>query len=189
MKIRMNTFARRQLPQSPYSHFVGEAAWPGVRTDKPWEGEDEFLALVEEHFPNAREGYRTGVLLVTVPADQFRAGIIPVTPQTKLHAVCSARQEGEQPTISFRAEGKKVQAKSCTIVLYSHDTLGEDASTDADWEVVSINASSLEEEEPMSPVTMARNFLGLEGGTQTSYTAEEFAKAVMFHATHAQVTG
>jgi hypothetical protein len=39
----------------------------------------------------------------------------------------------------------------------------------------------------MAPVTMARNFLGLVGGTRGEFTAEQFAKSIMYWATHAVV--
>jgi hypothetical protein len=41
--------------------------------------------------------------------------------------------------------------------------------------------------EPMSPIAMAKNLLGLPGGTHADYTAEEFARSILFWARHAMV--
>jgi hypothetical protein len=68
------------------------------------------------------------------------------------------------------------------IVLYSREALTEnvgESSGDFDWEVVAILAKT-NENEPMTPLTMARNFLEKPGGTKSVYTAQEFAEAVYF---------
>ena len=51
------------------------------------------------------------------------------------------------------------------IALYRHDVLAEknEQSTDAEWEVVTVKARVSEGPEPMTPYTMARNFLELPG--------------------------
>ena len=51
--------------------------------------------------------------------------------------------------------------------MYRRDVLEEndEQSTDAEWEIVSINASPDDQETPMPPMTRARNILELEGGT------------------------
>jgi hypothetical protein len=39
----------------------------------------------------------------------------------------------------------------------------------------------------MDPMTMARNFLVLEGGTKGDFTAQQFAESIVFWSTHALV--
>ena len=81
-------------------------------------------------------------------------------------------------------------------MLYRRDVLLEDyerersegrdakledfVGTDCEWELVSINARPTPEPEPLTPDTMARNFLELPGGTKADYTAEEFARAILY---------
>jgi hypothetical protein len=67
------------------------------------------------------------------------------------------------------------------IVWYSHATLlepGSKPSTDADWEIVSINASLNEEEMPMPVETLIRNHFKEAGGTTTGMSDSEFVKAL-----------
>lgn len=172
MKFAINAFARRQTAESKFSHFGG--------TDS------ELLALVAQHFAEAEPGYRDGVVLVPVPPDRFFSGVVQVTTETPLKAVFEARQDGEAPYIDVVAtDGSKLPAKNVRIVLYRNDVLGPDASTVAEWEIVSLNASASDGPEPLTPMAMARNMLGLVGGTNATYTAEQFAQAIIYWSTRA----
>jgi len=171
---------RRQTPESPFSHFI-------ATHDAKW---DVLIAFVEQQFSEAKPGYRDGVLLIPMTESQahyFKCGVIEVTPKTTLRATFSARREGEEPYIEVRAKGEKAPAKVVEIVLYRHDVLGNDASTECEWEIVSINARPTEEPEPQTPMAMARNFLGLPGGTPATYSAEDFAKAILYWSRRAMV--
>ena len=69
-----------------------------------------------------------------------------------------------------------------SIVLYSKEALLENdgvRSTNCDWEVVAIITAS-EPNQPMLPLTMARNQLELDGGTASVYTDKEYAKAIAY---------
>jgi hypothetical protein len=173
MTVALNDFVRRQTPESPYSHFVGS--------------ENYLVALVTAYLNKGWQGYKPGVLLVPVPPEKFRANVVSVTSQTELRATFEARREPEARFLSVRAKGEKVQAKHVFVVLYSKEVLGDEATSDADWEIVSINARESEIEEPMDPMTMARNFLVLEGGTKGDFTAQQFAESIVFWSTHALV--
>ena len=171
--IATNPFVTRQTPESRFAHFDGS-----------WE---ELEGLVLEHFDEGRQGYRDGVLLVPVPPERFFASTVEVVEGTELVARFEARQEGEEPVLSVSARGlPKQAAKAVDIVLYRHDVLAEDddRSSEAEWEVISVNARVTEAEEPMDPVTMARNFLHLAGGTKGKFTAQEFAESIIYWATH-----
>jgi hypothetical protein len=92
------------------------------------------------------------------------------------------RQPHESPYIKLEADGPTVPCKFAKVVLYSANELlkndGE-RSSDADWEIVCIIASDVENE-PMHPLAMARNQLEMPGGTPRSYTAEEYAQAIWY---------
>jgi len=164
--IGINSFVLRQTAEAPYSHYEGT-----------WEA---LVALVGANFSRANPGYKEGVLLVPLPPEGFWSSTVPVTPETELRAVFQARREGEAKYLSVRARGGKSQARFVFAVLYSKAVLGAEATTEAEWEVVSINARETEDEEPMDPMTMARNFLELPGGTKGDFTAEQFARSIVY---------
>ncbi len=100
-----------------------------------------------------------------------------------------ARREGEDPFVVVTARGEKAPAALVEVVCYRHDVLAAEnnASTEADWEIVSINARDSQEKEPQHPVSMARNMLGLSGGTPAEYTPKQFAEAIVYWSTRAMV--
>jgi hypothetical protein len=179
-KIIVSPFVRRQTADSPYSHYQGT-----------WE---DLVTLVEKNLEFARPGYRNDntVLLVSVPPEGFFASTVTLDSQSSLEAVYAPRKEGERAFIQVRALGPKAPALCVDIVLYSRSILAEDndvSDPTADYEIISINARTTLKPEPMDPMTMARNFLHLEGGTQGSFTAKEFAESILFWSNHCSVKG
>lgn len=173
--IAINNFAKRQVKNSKYAHFEGS-----------WE---ELVNLIKQNFNNKKESpNRPGVIYVSVPPIRFFSSIIEVNSGTQLKASFKARREGEQPYIQVEAVGVKSPAKIITIVLYSHDLLvkNNEQSTNADYEVVSINSG--DEKEPTPPMAMARNFLSLPGGTQATYSAKDFADSIIYWSTRAPIS-
>ncbi len=184
-------FAKRQTPESHFSHFTGT--------------EERLIALIETHWDQATHGNLDGTIRrVPVPPQGFLTSVRKLTysphtevffgdPSSALEPLTTSfvpRREGEDAVCQTSALGEKTPAKYVEIIVYHRDILGPDASTDAEWEVVSINASPLEGPIPMDPITMARNQLLKTGGTfQREYTSKEWAEAVWFWAQHANVTG
>jgi hypothetical protein len=179
-------FVKRQTPESKYNHFEGS-----------WE---ELAGWVERCWPARRPSpHNPGVMLVPMPESivgRFRTSIVEITPTTPLRAEYAPRVEGEAPFIQISAPGHtKMPARRVDIILYSHEVLARDgdapSTREADFYMVSINAYASTGEEPMHPMTMARNFLGLKGGTlpEVPYTAQEFAEAVVYWNHHARVSG
>ncbi len=164
--IGTSNFVKRQTPESRFTHYKG--TW----------GELEDLTL--KHFAqNKPSPSKIGVTLVPVPADGFfMKG--PFTVDSQLEAKFAPRAEGEDPVLQIINHDEKIPCNFVDIVLYRHDVLAEDddRSTDAEWEIVSINGKQSNEEQPIPPVTMARNFLHKKGGTQVNYTAKEFAESI-----------
>jgi hypothetical protein len=108
-----------------------------------------------------------------------------------LETTFEKRWEGEEPVLkTVVVNGKKTPARFVNIVLYHHDVLKEsnEQSSDAEWEIISINAS-LFENEPMHPMTMARNMLQKAGGTKGEYSGQQFAEALWFWREYAPVKG
>ncbi len=73
-----------------------------------------------------------------------------------------------------RPGAEKLPAGKVEVVLYSHALLAEkkeNTTLDADWEIVSINASA--EGCPIHPITLLKNHLGVDGGTDHKLTDAE----------------
>lgn len=174
--VGINAFVRRQTEESKFSHFNG-----GLEAVRKLA-----LDLIQDH---STPGYRDGVVLISVPnCLGFFSGVVEVTPETELRATFGARRDGELPYVSVEAVGAtKLPAKHVDLVLYRRDVLLEDgdASTECEWELISINARPTKEPEPLTPMAMARNLLKLEGGTEADYTAEQFAQAILYWSTRA----
>lgn len=189
-RVACSEFVKRQTPESGYSHFDG--TW------------DELAQIAEELIMTGKQGYKKGVLLIPVPEfdidlhgsktpllNRFYSATVSIQEDTKLKASYAPRQPGEAPFLRISAKAKKQPAAACEIILYHKDVLAEDndRSTDAEWEVICIKARSSTEEEPMDPYTMARNFLHLKGGTKAEFTAEEFAKSIVYWNNHCMTVG
>jgi hypothetical protein len=166
MTIAINTFARRQTVESPFSHWL--------------HSDETLLKLVHANFGKAKQGYREGVLLVPVEPDGFFSSVVQLKAGDKLQGEFKARREGEEPRKTLHASGDKIAAKSVEVVLYSNALLAasKDNTTDADWEVISVNASPEEGEAPIQPDTLIANHFQLSGGTATNMSDSEFVDAL-----------
>ena len=163
---------KRHLKAEGRSHFQGTP--------------EELLELVRQYWhlrvPGQGRENLLEVVLVPVAPERFLSSSIPITEETIVRAFVHKRQEGEDLFIRVVAEGRPETARFAKVVLYSKDTLllnGGQRSSDADWEVVGVIASPVQQE-PMDPLTMARNMLGKPGGTPAQYSAEAFAEAIYY---------
>lgn len=150
--------------------------------------EDELLALVQANWANRRPGTgRSGldkVVIVPVPPAGFTSATVKVDETTPLKAEFTRRQPEEDGYIRVIAAGPTEEVRHAAVVMYAAETLLENngvRSGDFDWEVVCLLAGPVADE-PMDPVTMARNMLSKPGGTYCAYTAEQFAEAVWYWA-------
>jgi hypothetical protein len=183
--VDFNAFSLRQTADSPFTHFGGTNA--------------ELLALVMGNIGNATEDEkRPGVLTVPVQG-QFFCPTIALKEGATLVSAFAPRAnalEGEEANIHTYVDGgEKYEVGEANVIIYSQDALlkrdadgnlteGTDATTEADFEIVTILAQA--PGETMDPLTMARNFLDKTGGTKAEYTAEEFAQAIWFWSQHAK---
>lgn len=168
--IAASKFVRRQRAKSRFTHYEG--TWSML----------EKMVTMNYNMGNVKPGYKDGIVLVTVPAEDFKMGG-PFVEGCKITAEFKPRQEGEEPVLQITNHAPKVQCNYVEIVLYRHDVLQEndEASCDSPWEIISINGMlEKEDNQPIPPTTMARNFLHKKGGTKAEYTAEEFAESIWY---------
>jgi hypothetical protein len=191
MKIKCSDFVKRQTAESPFSFLsdpIGRTAdWRTLEVHV-----EECMEEPTKLDATTKDGYRPGVVVLSVPpcfaGFQFYSGVTVLTETTPLRARFAARRPGEAAAITVEAQGRKTEAIAVDIILYSRALLveeGEHPEADTDYEIVSLNARTSAEPEPISPMAMARNFLALPGGTKAEYTAAQFAEAIVYWSTRA----
>ena len=166
MIITTNTFAKRQTSDSRFSHFNG--TW------------NELEQLVVENWENAKPGYRSGVILIRVPAERFFSSMVELKEGDELVGEFVPRRAGEFPRKTLGvASRNKLPATSVDIVLYSSKLLAEDDDNDLlahdeNWEIISINASITAGDTPIHPTVLMHNHFGSSGGTATHLNDGDF---------------
>lgn len=170
LNFHVNSFVRRQTPQSQYSHFIGS--------------DEELLRRVSNNWRDKKQGYREGVVLVPVEPEGFYTPEITLKAGDKFGGEFASRREGEFPRKEMWVSGReKEPAVAVDIVLYSSMVLSENGDNElpaeeANWEVISINARPSLGEQPIRPGTLMANHFGADGGTNTNMTPEEFVEAL-----------
>jgi len=174
MNVHVNSFVKRQTPDSRFSHFDG--------------GWDDVVAKVVANWKNRKPGYRDGVVLVPVHPKGFHSCVVEMIAGMPLKATYEPRVEGEKPRLHVGLDVKdygsvKTPAVAVDIVVYSSATLAEDGGNELDpadgnWEIISINARLSEDEEPMNPSTLMANFFHDDGGTETNMTDSAFVTSL-----------
>jgi hypothetical protein len=166
--IHITSFVRRQTADSRFSHWTLD--------------DNALVQRIEAGLPNAKPGYREGVVLVPVETDGFYSATVTMTNGQKLVGEFASRRPGEEPRKSLAAIGQKQPAGTVWVVLYAHHVLIEknENESDANWEVVSINASPSVDAEPapMPPETLIANHFELDGGTATKMSDSEFVASL-----------
>lgn len=173
-------FARRRyVPGGPHTYFAGP----------PDELLDRVRGAWDRRRPGAGRADLSQVVVVPVAPDGFVGSTVLVTADTPLRAELVRRQPEEEPYVQVTAQGPREEVRHASVVLYAAATLLENGGTrsgDCDWEIVALIAGPLADE-PMDPLTMARNMLRRTGGTPCDYTAEQFATAIWYWAQRAKV--
>lgn len=173
-----------QTPTLAWSDFARDRCVPGGSHTWFAGAPDELLARVRAGWAQRRPGQGRAGLdeVVVVPVDPagFVGTTVLVAEGTPLRAELTRRRPDEEPYLRVLAAGPREPVRHAAVVLYSAATLLQDGgrrSSDADWEIVALLAGPVPDE-PMDPLTMARNFLRKPGGTHAAYTAEQFAAAI-----------
>lgn len=174
MKVHVNSFVKRQTPESEFSHWEGPPDCEDV-----WENLRSAIELMVENDIGVEPGYRDGVILVHCNPQHFFSGVVQLQAGDKLVGEFKARRDGETPRKSVGVVGaKKLPAKSAFVVLYSSAVLAEGEDNElppeeGNWEIISINASPCEGEMPISPMVLLHNHFGSDGGTDTNLSDAE----------------
>lgn len=182
-----------------WSNFAKKHSRLGTGNSYTTLSDEQLVELVKKNWDKRKPGAGETTLdrKVLVPIEQtdppsfFCPPRIPLQVGMPVKAEVVTRQDGEDPYIQTYVTPedakqwgfKETPAFTIDIVLYSAEALlenGGERSTSDEWEIVTILCSD-GEQEPMMPLTMARNYLQLAGGTKSDYTAEEFARSIYFH--------
>lgn len=174
-KTAINPFCLRQVEVNNNNNFGG------------FTGTAEELQAILDRLPVT---LHKDVEVVRIYADD------PVLNNTKGQFICTfgivedgedvavlyeARRPGEQPvTVKTVTRASRPDARTIDLVFYSHKALEADASSEASYELVSINTMPTKlaqgEEEPMTPETLWRNYLakipGCPAGIGGTYRPE-----------------
>jgi hypothetical protein len=183
MKLGWSNFALKRNTKAHHSYFKGSPK--------------KLLDLVRKHWRKRVPGSgRTDTKkVVVVPIAEkdlhklFGCPWAKVEDASHLRSKVVKRQIHEDAYVETHARGKKLPVKYAKVVLYSAEALLEndgERSGDYDWEIVAILAGPWDNE-PMSPLTMARNYLQKAGGTFAPYTAQQFAESIYFWSQYIKV--
>lgn len=195
-KIKITNFALR--------HFDPKAGVTKITDISPEDFEGElnyYLSDSSDVKVKIMDGYAPFCKLIAIPNfTNARVGSLPITianHQYIRHGY-SSRTDKELPVLSrsFWLPIKPPIADYLIVVVYSKEqidkegriTEGEGDSPDekyvpldADWGVVAILGQAHSGEEPMQPVTMMRNSLGIEeGGSGFPLDREKYLESVEF---------
>jgi hypothetical protein len=135
-------------------------------------------------------------LLVVKNFTTAKTGTLPITLENYqyIRTGYSARTESELPIMErwFELPLPAPEAEYLVIVLYSKEQLEKEATSeyvfDGDWGIVAILGQMSAVEEPMKPITMMRNALGMEeGGSGVPIDRDAYKKSVNFWSKNATV--
>lgn len=135
-----------------------------------------------------REGYAPFCKLLFVENwTNALTGTIPITDQNRdvLQSGYEARKDGELPVLCrwFEYDVLVPVAKYLCIVLYNKEQMKKEGTDigEADYGIVAILGQMHNEEEPMPPITMMRNALGVdEGGSGFPLDRAAYQRSVDF---------
>lgn len=180
MKIVMTEFAKRQfkydftgtkilwLPLT-FEHHVNDL----VNISNLYELQDGYAPFCKHLFVPNFVGAYCGTVKITPDNEKYlKSGYI-------------TRREGELPVLCRWFDSKDLildKAEWLDIILYDKEQLEKEKGIiDGDYGIVSINAVRFNKEEPMTPMTMMRNALGInEGGSGVALDKDKYNEAVEF---------
>lgn len=187
--IQLTPFAHRHFRQSP--DFRSDSVGTVIGNFSP----KQFEQRINENAPfSVSDGYAPFCnLLFYKNFTDANCGTVLITPtnQRYLRSDYVARRPDELPVLSrwFDSYWGSHVAKFLCVVTYSKEQLAKESeSIDADLGIVAILGQDDAVEEPMIPITMMRNALGIsEGGSGVPLNRDKYMKAVEYWKSHAIV--
>ena len=188
MKIVFHPILKSNTPDSHKTHWDLSEEEVIARVREAWfQGSD--VVLAEDAHDTSKP------LVISIPPAAFYSPMVKLEEGDKGiwdYAVRYGEEIPRKQESVVRPGAEKLPAGKVEVVLYSHALLAEkkeNTNLDADWEIVSINASA--DGCPIDPLTLLRNHLGLDGGTDHKLTdAQVMAQlrvSIPFHDCHAQL--
>jgi hypothetical protein len=179
MSIKLTDFSLR--------HFEEDFAGTKVLTMTPTEYEE---ALNKETPIQILDGYADFCkILVFDNTTTVRCGSMPIDMCNTqyMKSGYSARTDEELPVLSRWFELpygiEPPYAKYMNVIIYSKEQMEKEDKKpfDADWGIVSIQGTMEMGPDPIPPITMMRNALGIEhGGSGVEIDIEEYKRSVEF---------
>lgn len=190
-KIKITDFGKR--------HFDQKFGGTKITNKTPEEFEsilNDILSMPPEGgLRKILDGYAPFCKLVVIPNfTNARVGSmkIDIANYQYLRSGYSSRTPKELPVMSrwFELPVSAPIADYLVIVLYSKEQIDKEEGNnpnekyipfDSDWGIVAILAQTHDEEEPMQPITMMRNALGIEeGGSGVPLDKNKYSESVKF---------
>lgn len=203
-KIKVTEFGRR--------HFEKKSGGTKITDLSVEEFEREINVYVDSCYFDEEspvlDGYAPFCKLISIENfTNAKIGTMPITLENYqyLRSGYSARTEKELPILSrwFELPLPAPKADYLMVVVYSKEQIDKEGRMlegegnnpdekyipfDADWGVVAILGQTHSNEEPMSPITMMRNALGIEeGGSGVPLDREKYAESVEFWTNNAMI--
>lgn len=192
-EIAFTDFGRRQF----------DSNFGGTKITMP---EDEFLAKISTRWNSTHHqtimlpGYASFCkLMITDNFMHAPTGTLEITNENYqyLRSCYEARNENELAVLKrwFELPLPAPEAKSLCVVFYDKQQIEKEEQIqnesfwfNGDWGIVSVMAQQSFQEEPMAPITMMRNALGIEeGGSGVALDKRKYQYAVDFWQNHAIV--
>jgi len=149
-----------------------------------------FDQLVEEIQTNWEKGVskESGVLIVPIDPLLVRGEVVTLKGGEQLTATFEARKGvNEMPRKSVKGQHTLTPdpVASADVILYSHEKLGKDASTDMEWEVVTFRGMG-DPDQPQALDSLLYNLFGGSGGTDIAANKSDTEKLQMIRASWAE---
>jgi len=135
----------------------------------------ELVALIESNRASWTKGDKEGIFFCSIPKEWVKGEIITLKEGEFYDATItfSARKGvAEEARQEVKAKGIADAVHSADVILYSHELLGKDASSDAEFEVIAIRGLT-ETPNPRPLNTLLHNVFNLSGGTPVEGTDAE----------------
>jgi hypothetical protein len=131
--------------------------------------------VIEHHHLDWTKGDKEGIFHCKIPVEWVKGQIMTLVENESYDAkVTFAPRKGvvEDPRQETKVVGVPDKVDDADVIIYSHELLGKDASSDSDFEIIAIRGlTSVPNPRPLN--TLLCNIFGMSGGTEVEGTAEQ----------------